>query len=82
MKVETLKDDANWLFDKFKHNHVPKLWNKLVGRNSESNDKLPRKYFSQVRQEDIRRLYMKYQVDFEMFEYENQVQKYVDMGYL
>ena len=25
---------------------------------------------------------MKYQVDFEMFGYENQVLKYVDMGYL
>ena len=81
MKVETLKDDADWLFDKLKHNHVPEIWNKLVARNTEGN-KLPRKYFSQVRQENIRRLYMKYQVDFEMFEYENQVQKYIDMGYL
>ena len=28
------------------------------------------------------RLYLKYQVDFEMFDYENQVQEYIDMGYL
>ena len=63
-------DDVDWLFDKLEHNHVPELWKKLVGRNSEYNDKLPRKYFGQIRKEDIRRLYMKYQVDFEMFEYE------------
>ena len=30
---------------------------------------------------NLRRLYEKYQVDFEMFGYEGQIQKYIDMGY-
>ena len=46
-----------------------------------TSESLPRKYFSQSTKANIRRLYEKYQVDFEMFGYTGQVQKYIDMGY-
>ena len=50
---------------------------KAAPKTSES---LSRKYFSQTKKVNIRRLYEKYQVDFEMFGYEGQIQKYIDMG--
>ena len=50
------------------------------GRGGQSSDQLSRKYFSQISKESIKRLYQKYQVDFEMFDYENQIQMYIDMG--
>ena len=46
-----------------------------------TSESLSRKYFSQITKVNIRRLYEKYEVDFEMFGYEGQVQKYIDMGY-
>ena len=82
LKVETIKNDASWLLDKLNHEYVPEVWDKFDERKRESDDKLSREYFRLVKQINIRRLYMKYQVDFEMFGYENQVLKYIDMGYL
>ena len=46
-----------------------------------TSESLSRKYFSQSTKANIRRLYEKYQVDFEMFGYTGQIQKYIDMGY-
>ena len=45
------------------------------------SEKLSSEYFSRISREDIRRLYDKYRVDFEMFGYDSQVQSYIDMGY-
>ena len=77
-----MKNDAGWLLDKLNHEYVPEVWDKFDERKRESDDELSREYFRLVKQINIRRLYMKYQVDFEMFGYENQVLKYIDMGYL
>ena len=51
------------------------------GRGGMPSEKLSSEYFSRISREDIRRLYDKYRVDFEMFGYDSQVQSYIDMGY-
>ena len=56
--------------------------NKNKGQHTtQTSESLSRKYFSQISKVNLRRLYEKYQVDFEMFGYEGQIQKYIDMGY-
>lgn len=51
------------------------------GQGGLSSEKMVRQYFAQISKENITRLFQKYQVDFEMFGYENQVQKFIDMGF-
>ena len=97
--METLKEDADWLFDKLNLQFLRDDWEKLAninksnedgdgrvhggpgGQGGLSSDKMVRKYFAQISKENITRLYQKYQVDFEMFGYENQVQKFINMGF-
>lgn len=104
IKLETLKADADWLFDKLDLNQYKEDWESLAainkaeegdtgggsdirvhggpgGRGGKPSEKLSSEYFSQISREDIRRLYDKYRVDFEMFGYDSQVQSYIDMGY-
>jgi len=83
LKVETLKSDADWLLAKLKLNHLQEDWGKLAATTwNQTTSESTRKYFSQVSQENIWRLYIKYQIDFEMFNYENQIEEFIDMGYL
>ena len=104
IKLETLKADADWLFDKLDLSQYKEDWESLAainkaeegdtggdsdnrvhggpgGRGGKPSEKLSSEYFSQISREDIRRLYDKYRVDFEMFGYDSQVQSYIDMGY-
>jgi len=50
------------------------------GEGGESSASVIEKYFSQVEKSVIVRLYDKYAVDFRMFGYDSQVQKYINMG--
>ena len=90
LKLETLDRDLEWVFKKFDLNHYQHDFknimeaqkNKNKGENTtRTSESLSRKYFSQISKVNLRRLYEKYQVDFEMFGYEGQIQKYIDMGY-
>lgn len=101
LKLETLKTDADWLFEKLDLKDLREDWDKVAGINKADADDdqpearvhggpggggglpsevLARKYFSQISKENITRLYLKYQVDFEMFGYENEVQSFINMG--
>ena len=46
-----------------------------------STTELAKHYFSMLDTDTIMELYDIYKVDFEMFGYENQVQKFIDMGF-
>jgi len=83
LKLETLDRDLNWLFKKLDIKHYQQdFYNLLVEKTAQkTSESLSRKYFSQTKKMNIRRLYEKYQVDFEMFGYEGQIQKYIDMGH-
>ena len=50
------------------------------GKGGLSSEQLAKKYFSQVKKEVVVRLYNKYKVDFEMFDYDKQVESYIDMA--
>jgi len=50
------------------------------GEGGQSSDNIVGKYFSQVEKSAIVRLYQKYIVDFRMFGYDSQVQKFINMG--
>ena len=98
LKLETLKKDTDWLFDKLNIQHLRADWERLAaidksdeddvetghgglgGKGGLSRNKVVQQYFSQLSKENITRLYQKFQVDFEMFGYENKVQKFIDMG--
>ena len=92
LKLETIDRDLDWVFKKLDLKHYQQDFNKIMkakimkakmnnnSKNATSED-LSIKYFSQSTRTNIKRLYEKYQVDFEMFGYEGQVQKYIDMGY-
>lgn len=100
LKLETLRQDADWLFPRLELGHLRRDWDSLAslnkaeagggggarlhagpgGRGGSSSEALARTYFSQVTRQNITRLFEKYRVDFEMFEYDDQVQSYVDMG--
>ena len=101
IKLETLRADADWIFDKLNLTQYKEDWESLAainkaegsgtgdnrvhggpgGKGGLSSEKLSSKYFSQIGKKNIRRLYEKYSVDFEMFGYDGQVQSYIDMGY-
>ena len=101
IKLETLKDDSDWIFDKLHLTQYKEDWESLAainklegsgtgdnrvhggpgGKGGLSSEKLSSKYFSQISKTNIKRLYKKYSVDFEMFGYDGQVQSYIDMGY-
>jgi len=51
------------------------------GEGGASSASLMEKYFSQLEKSAIVRLYEKYSVDFRMFGYDSQVQKYINMGW-
>ena len=51
------------------------------GGGGASSQSIAGKYFAQISRENITRLYEKYQVDFEMFGYEGQVENYVDLAF-
>ena len=72
----------DWLFEKLDLKHYQQdFYNLTVDKaQPETSESLSRKYFSKTKKVNIRRLYEKYQVDFEMFGYEGQIQKYIDMG--
>jgi len=50
------------------------------GKGGLSSEKLTENYFSQLTKSTVVRLYNKYKVDFEMFEYDKEVELYVDMA--
>ena len=101
LKLETLEEDADWLFSKLNLTRLRADWDSLAGINKKSGESeedarvhggpggaggapshvLAEKYFSQISRENLTRLYEKYQVDFEMFGYEGQVKRYIDMGF-
>ena len=87
LKLETIDRDLDWVFKKLDLKHYQQDYNKIMKAHINqknatlTSETLSRKYFSQSTKSNIRRLYEKYQVDFEMFGYEGQVQKYIDMGY-
>ena len=99
LKLETLEEDADWLFRKLNLTRLRSDWDSLAGLNKKTGDGEGRvhggpggnggapsqtvagKYFSQISRENITRLYEKYQVDFQMFGYEGQVQDYVVLGF-
>ena len=87
LKLETIDRDLDWVFKKLDLKHYQQDFNKIMKAKMNNNSKnatsedLSIKYFSQSTRTNIKRLYEKYQVDFEMFGYEGQVQKYIDMGY-
>ena len=101
IKLETLRADADWIFDKLNLTQYKEDWESLAainkaegsgtldnrvhggpgGKGGLSSEKLSSKYFSQIGKKNIRRLYEKYSVDFDMFGYDGQVQSYIDVGY-
>ena len=99
LKLETLEDDADWLFRKLNLTRLRSDWDSLAGVNKKAEEGEARvhggpggdggapsqtvagRYFSQISRENITRLYQKYQVDFQMFGYEDQVQTYIDLGF-
>ena len=84
IKLETLDRDLEWVFKKFDLKHYQHDFNnimKVQRHTTRTSESLSRKYFSQITKVNLGRLYEKYQVDFEMFGYEGQIQKYIDMGY-
>ena len=98
LKLETLQQDADWLFSRLDLTHLRQDWDSLAVVNKKGEEEsrvhggpgggggapshvLAGKYFSQISRENMTRLYEKYQVDFEMFGYESQVQTYIDMGF-
>ena len=103
IKLETLKPDADWLFDKLDLTQYKDDWEALAainkagdndqdrgdnrvhggpgGKGGQPSEELSSKYFSQISQENIKRLYDKYRVDFEMFGYDSHVQNYIGMGF-
>ena len=89
LKLETLDRDLEWVLKKLDLKHHQHDFSNIMAVQMDENKKnatltsesLSRKYFSQITKVNIRRLYEKYEVDFEMFGYEGQVQKYIDMGY-
>ena len=82
MKLETLEEDADWLFRRLNLTRVRSDWDILreEGR-AHGGDGGAAQYFSQISRENMTRLYEKYQVDFQMFGYEGQVQSYIDLGF-
>jgi len=97
LKLETLEEDADWLFDKLSLKHLREDWDKVAsvhkagagdgrvhggpgGKGGLSSEKLTENYFSQLTKSTVVRLYNKYKVDFEMFEYDKEVELYVDMA--
>ena len=88
MKLETLEEDADWLFRRLNLTRLRSDWDILreEGRTHGGDGGAPSQdwaaqYFSQISRENMTRLYEKYQVDFQMFGYEGQVQHYVDLGF-
>ena len=83
LKLETLEEDADWLFRRLNLTRLRSDWDILreEGRAHGGDGGAPSQYFSQISRENITRLYEKYQVDFQMFGYEGQVQQYVDLGF-
>ena len=103
LKLETLQEDADWLFTKLNLTHLRSDWDSLAAVNKKSGQEeeeeegrvhggpggeggaasqtVAGSYFSQISRENISRLYEKYQVDFQMFGYEDQVQSYIDLGF-
>ena len=103
LKLETLEDDADWLFRKLNLTRLRSDWDSLAGVNKKTEEgevegearvhggpgggggapsqTVAGRFFSQISRENITRLYQKYQVDFQMFGYEDQVQTYIDLGF-
>jgi len=97
LKLETLEEDADWLFDKLKVENLREDWDKMAsvnkaggevgrvhggpgGKGGLSSEQLAKMYFSQVNKETVVRLYNKYRVDFEMFDYDKQVESFIKMA--
>jgi hypothetical protein len=92
LKLETLQQDADWLFPRLGLAHLRASWEAVAGasqgrvhggpggRGGQGSATLARGYFALLDRETIGRLYAKYQVDFRMFGYDSQVQTYIDMG--
>ena len=79
-----------WVFKKFDLKHYQHDFNNIMAAQRNENKRqhktrtsetLSRRYFSQISKVNLTRLYKKYQIDFEMFGYEGQIQKYIEMGY-
>ena len=89
VKLETLKQDADWLFPKLGLQRLRAAWDSVAGGRVHSgpggaggrtSDQLASTYYGQLARQQVTRLYNKYKVDFEMFDYDSQVQTYVDMA--
>ena len=87
LKLETLDRDLDWISKildlkayqrDFYSTTVQSMEKKKNAATTSTS--LSKKYFSQISKLNISRLYQKYQIDFEMFGYEDQIQKYIDMG--
>ena len=103
LKLETVEEDADWLFSKLNLTRLRSDWDSLAAVNKKTGEgegegegrvhggpgggggapsqTVAGRYFSQISRENMTRLYEKYQVDFQMFGYEDQVQSYIDLGF-
>ena len=50
------------------------------GKGGLSSEQLAEKYFGQLTKETVVRLYNKYQVDFQMFDYDKEVELFINMA--
>jgi len=82
LKMETLEKDTDWLFEKVMLEKVGEDWINVAKEriSTVSGDEVVEEYFKQLRKEDIVRLYNKYEVDFIMFDYDKEVELFVQMG--
>ena len=92
LKLETLEEDADWLFARLGLEHLREDWDKVAsvnkgrvhggpgGQGGLSSDQIVSKYFGQLTKSMVVRLYNKYAIDFQMFDYDKQVQSYIDMA--
>ena len=92
LKLDTLKQDADWLFSKLGLENIREDWDQVAGINKGrvhggpggsgglSSEELAAKYFGQLSKKAVVQLYNKFLVDFQMFDYDNQVEKFIEMA--
>lgn len=97
LKLETLEEDADWLFNKLELEHLREDWDKVAsvnkaeaegsrvhggpgGKGGLASEQMSEKYFSQLTKSTVVRLYNKFRVDFKMFDYDKEVETFIDMA--
>merc|ERR1712127_1111659 len=85
LKLETIKEDADWLFPHLNLTHLRPDWDQVAhvhagpgGEGGQDSDTLARNYYGRLARQTIVRLYNKYSVDFRMFGYDTEVQSFID----